>query len=241
MGNLERELTQVIFISSIKKTSICHPLPFGALFVNGTTETQPPQAVKIKDYTMAEELNNQAEAQEQEQNNAANEAQQNAEETVNETKAEEKVIDPLTELQEKYDTLNKKYLLLYSDFENYRKRTAKEKLDSLKNAGSGTIEALIPVVDDFDRAIAANEHNDDPVALKEGFELIHNKLYHVLQQKGLKPMDSIGKDFDTEFHEAITNIPAPSAEMKGKVVDVAEKGYFHNDTVLRYAKVIVGQ
>lgn len=190
---------------------------------------------------MAEELNNQAEAQEQDENNAANEAQVHPEETQTEEKTEAQPKDPLTELQEKYDTLNNKYLRLYSEFENYRKRTAKEKLDSLKNAGKGTIKDLLPVLDDFDRAIAANEHNEDPETLKEGFKLIHHKFYHILNQEGLKPMDSIGKPFDTEFHEAITNIPAPSEDMKGKVVDVAEKGYFYNDDVLRYAKVIVGQ
>lgn len=190
---------------------------------------------------MAEELNNKAEAQEQEEIKTENEAQVNAEETQTEEKTEPQTKDPLTELQEKYDSLNNKYLRLYSEFENYRKRTAKEKLDSFKNAGQDIIKDLLPVIDDFDRAIAANEHNDDPETLKEGFKLIHHKLYHILNQKGLKPMDSIGKPFDTEFHEAITNIPAPSEDLKGKVVDVAEKGYFHNDDVLRYAKVIVGQ
>jgi len=147
----------------------------------------------------------------------------------------------LTELQKKYDTVNDKYLRLYSEFENFRRRTAKEKLDLMKNAGSDVVEEILPVVDDFDRAISSNENNDDPEALKEGFKLIHHKLLHLLQNKGLKPMDSINEPFDTEYHEAITNIPAPSEDMKGKVIDVAEKGYFFNDKVLRYAKVVVGQ
>jgi len=147
----------------------------------------------------------------------------------------------LTELQKKHDTVNDKYLRLYSEFENYRRRTAKEKLDLLKNAGSDIVGEILPVVDDFERAINSNENSSDTEALKEGFKLIHHKLLHLLQNKGLKPMDSINQPFDTEYHEAITNIPAPSEDMKGKVIDVAEKGYFFNDKVLRYAKVVVGQ
>jgi molecular chaperone GrpE len=149
--------------------------------------------------------------------------------------------DALTELQKKYDTLNDKYLRLYSEFENFRRRTAKEKLDGMRNAGADIVKDLLPVVDDFDRAIVSNEQINDVDSLKEGFKLIHHKLLHLLEQQGLKPMDSIGKEFDTEYHEAITNIPAPEESMKGKVVDVAEKGYFFKDKVLRYAKVIVGQ
>ncbi|HKL40261.1 MAG TPA: nucleotide exchange factor GrpE [Cryomorphaceae bacterium] len=147
----------------------------------------------------------------------------------------------MTELQKKYDTVNDKYLRLYSEFENFRRRTAKEKLDLMKNAGSDVVEDILPVVDDFDRAVELNENNTDPEALKEGFKLIHHKLLHILRNKGLKPMDSINEPFDTEYHEAITNIPAPTEDMKGKVIDVAEKGYFFNDKVLRYAKVVVGQ
>lgn len=194
---------------------------------------------------MAEELKNPTESQEAEKqeatdvkDTAAESAEEN--ESVEAEKATEEK-DPLTELQEKYDTVNNKYLRLYSEFENFRRRTAKEKLETMKNAGSDVVGAIIPVVDDFDRAIAHNENNEDAEALKEGFELIKNKLMRILEQQGLKPMDSIGKPFDTEYHEAITNIPAPSEDMKGKVVDVAEKGYFYNDNILRYAKVIVGQ
>ncbi len=150
-------------------------------------------------------------------------------------------VDQLTELQTKYDTLNDKYLRLYSEFENFRRRTAKEKLDLMKNAGADMVAEILPVIDDFDRAINSNEKGTDEEALKEGFKLIHHKLLHLLEGKGLKPMNSINQPFDTEYHEAITNIPAPSEDMKGKVIDVAEKGYFFNDKVLRYAKVVVGQ
>ncbi|MCH2215384.1 MAG: nucleotide exchange factor GrpE [Flavobacteriales bacterium] len=155
---------------------------------------------------------------------------------------EEEVLNAaMTELQEKHDTINDKYLRLYSEFENFRRRTAKEKLDLMKNAGSEMVGEILPVVDDFERAISSNENSEDVEALKEGFKLIHNKLLNLLKNQGLKPMDSINQDFDTEYHEAITNIPAPSEDMKGKVIDVAEKGYFFNDKILRYAKVVVGQ
>ncbi len=149
--------------------------------------------------------------------------------------------DALTELQKKYDTLNDKYLRLYSEFENYRRRMTKEKSDALRNGGADIARELLPVVDDFERAMSSNENIDDSDTLKEAFSLIHHKLLRILETQGLKPMDSLEKPFDTEYHEAITNIPAPTEELKGKVVDVAEKGYFFNDRILRYAKVIVGQ
>ncbi len=147
----------------------------------------------------------------------------------------------LTELQAKYDSLNDKYLRLYSDFENLRRRAAREKLEMLGSAGSDIIKELLPVLDDLDRAEQVNEQTIDPEVIKEGFKLIRNKLMHNMEQRGLKPMKSVGEPFDTEFHEAITKIPAPKPAQKGKVVDEAEKGYFYNDKVLRYAKVIVGE
>lgn len=154
---------------------------------------------------------------------------------------EQNTPDPLTELQVKYDNLNDKYLRLYSEFENFRRRTAKEKLDISRNAGSIILKEFLPVVDDFDRAIAANAHNEDIDNVKEGFDLIHHKFMKILEAHGVKPMNAHEKPFDTNYHEAITNIPAPTEALKGKVVDVAEKGYFFHDDVLRYAKVVVGQ
>jgi molecular chaperone GrpE len=178
----------------------------------------------------------------QEENVAATE---NEEETAGaETEGEagdEGTDKELTELQDNYDNLNNKYLRLYSEFENYRRRTAKEKLNTMRTAGADIVKELLPVVDDFDRAIASNEDTNDPEALKEAFLLIHNKLVRTLEQNGLKPMESMGNPFDTEYHEAITNLPTDDDEMKGKVVDVAEKGYFYQDAVLRFAKVVVGK
>jgi molecular chaperone GrpE len=174
--------------------------------------------------------------------NAETEEVQNEEpESPSKEESADKGGDPLTELQAKYDTLNDKYLRLYSEFENYRRRTSREKLDLMKNAGAEILKDFLPVADDFDRAIAGNETDENITNIKEGFKLIHHKLMRTLEGRGVKPMNSLEQPFDTEFHEAITNIPAPDESLKGKVVDVAEKGYYYHDTVLRYAKVVVGQ
>lgn len=149
--------------------------------------------------------------------------------------------DPVQELEKKYNELNDKYLRLYSDFDNFRKRTIKEKGDLISSASGDIMKELVGVLDDFERAIQSNENSEDPEALKEGFHLIYNKFKNILTQKGLKPMESKGELFDIDHHEAVTNIPAQEEEDKGKVMDVIEKGYFLNDKVLRYAKVVVGQ
>lgn len=143
--------------------------------------------------------------------------------------------------EEQISELNDKYLRLYSEFDNYRKRSNREKVDIIKSASSDVIKELLPVLDDFERAIKANEDVTEAEPIKEGMQLIQQKLAGLLERKGLKPMDSIGKDFDVDHHEAITEIPAPSDDMKGKVVDAIEKGYFLNDRVLRFAKVVVGK
>ena len=137
--------------------------------------------------------------------------------------------------------LNDKYLRLYSEFDNYRKRTNKEKIDLISTASAGILKDLVSVLDDFDRAVANNETVDDPEVLKAGFNLIHSKLKTLLDAKGLKEMKAKGEAFDPELHEAIANIPAPSEELKGKVIEDVERGYFLNDKVIRYAKVVVGQ
>jgi molecular chaperone GrpE len=143
--------------------------------------------------------------------------------------------------EEKYEELNTKYLMLYSDFDNFRKRSFKEKVDIISNASGEVIKDLLVVLDDFERAIANNENVEDPEALKEGFKLIQHKMVNILTQKGLEPMDAKGEVFDADKHEAITQIPAPSDDDKGKVVDVVERGYNLKGNVLRYAKVVVGQ
>ena len=162
-----------------------------------------------------------------------------AEESSIETPKEEEK-DPLEELQLSYNQLNDKYLRLYSDFENFRKRTAKERLDLMKSGGEDVFKMLLPIVDDFERAQANMDSATDVPSVKEGVALIYNKLTKELEAKGLKPMNATGEVFDSEFHEAITQIPAPEKKLKGKVVDEVEKGYFLNEKVIRFAKVVVG-
>jgi molecular chaperone GrpE len=134
-----------------------------------------------------------------------------------------------------------KYIRLYSEFENYRKRTAKEKIDIITNSSEKVLKEILPVLDDFERAISNNKNVNEASAIKEGIELIHNKFYKILTNQGLTPMKSIEKDFDPDIHEAITKIPAPKDKMKGKVIDVIEKGYTLNEKVIRFAKVVVGE
>ena len=134
-----------------------------------------------------------------------------------------------------------KYVRLYSEFENYRKRTAREKIDIITNASENVLKEIIPILDDFERAIANNENVEEISTIKEGFELIYNKIFKTLTNQGLAPMDSIGKSFDPDIHEAITKIPATKDKMKGKVMDVIEKGYTLNEKVIRFAKVVVGE
>jgi molecular chaperone GrpE len=145
------------------------------------------------------------------------------------------------DLQTQFDELNRKYLLLYSDFDNFRKRSIKEKAEIISTASGSVIKDVIGTLDDFERAITNNENTEDPVMLKEGFKLIHQKLLNTLVSKGLEPMDAKGEVFNPDKHEAITQIPAPTEEDKGKCVDVVERGYNLKGRALRYAKVVVGQ
>lgn len=135
----------------------------------------------------------------------------------------------------------KEYLFLMAEFDNYRKRVVKEKSEILRNGAEKVLAGLLPIVDDFERGLAATADADDAAAVRSGMELIYNKLVKYLESNGVKAMDSTGKDFDSELHEAIASIPAPSDDLKGKVVDTTQKGYMINDKVLRHAKVAVGQ
>lgn len=146
-----------------------------------------------------------------------------------------------SKLEAEVAELKEKYLRLYSDFENFRKRTAKERIDLIKTASEDVLKDLIPVVDDFERAFKASESENDPMKIREGNQLIFHKLVRILEFKGLKAMEDLaGKPFDPDTQEAITQIPAPSEELKGTVIDVIEKGYTLGDKVVRYAKVVTG-
>lgn len=156
------------------------------------------------------------------------------------TGAEEQA-DEMTVLKAELDDAKDKYLRLYSEFENYRRRTAKERIELIKTAGEEVLGALLPVVDDFERAKKSIEGQQVDAAVTEGIDLIFNKLVKVLEQKGLKAMEvAKGDEFNPELHEAVTQFPAPEEALKGKVIDVVEKGYVLSDKVVRFAKVVTG-
>lgn len=149
--------------------------------------------------------------------------------------------DEVEKLKAEVQEAKDKYIRLYSEFENFRRRTAKEKLELIKTASEGLMVSLLPVMDDFERAQKALEESEDHKASQEGFELIYNKFKNVLTQKGLKPMDDkSGTEFSTEFHEAISQMPVEKKKLKGKIIDVVEKGYFLDEKVIRFAKVVIG-
>jgi molecular chaperone GrpE len=170
-------------------------------------------------------------------NNNVNE--ENIEESIATAEVKEEVVIELTDA-EKLAELNDRYLRLYSEFDNYRKRTNKEKIDLISNASEGMLKSVIPTLDDFERAIANNEKVEDIEAIKEGFSLIYNKLKTTLEARGLKPMETLSKPFNSDLHEAIANVPGDE-KMRGLIIDDVEKGYFLNDKVIRFAKVVVGQ
>jgi molecular chaperone GrpE len=154
-------------------------------------------------------------------------------------KAEE--IDPMEKLQDELAEAKDKFLRLYSEYDNFRRRTAKEKLELMQTANEGLMATLLPVLDDFERAESAFSEETQIKAIKEGVSLISQKFVNSLQQKGLKQMDtSEGADFDADLHEAITQIPAPKKKLKGKIVDTLEKGYYLGDKVIRHARVVIG-
>ncbi len=179
-----------------------------------------------------------------------NSTESNTQEPVSETQTEASTDNTVTEdvpnqaetidYEAKMAELNDKYLRLYSEFDNYRKRTIKEKSDIIKSAGEDVFKAILPTIDDFERAIKANEQVSDINTIKEGISLIYNKFKTSCMAKGLEPMESTGKPFDADLMEAITHIPSPTEDMKGKVIDDVEKGYKLGDKVIRFAKVVVG-
>jgi molecular chaperone GrpE len=146
----------------------------------------------------------------------------------------------VAELNLKVADLNDKHLRLSAEFDNYRKRTLKEKMELTKTAGEGILKSILPVVDDFERAMAHIDDAKDLQAVKDGLGLIYNKFREFINAQGLKEIEAKEKVFDTDLHEAITKIPAPTDEMKGKVIDCVEKGYLLNDKVIRFSKVVVG-
>jgi molecular chaperone GrpE len=147
----------------------------------------------------------------------------------------------ITELEAANKEMNDKYLRLSAEFDNYRKRTLRERMELIKTAGESVMMSILPVVDDFERAMQSIEQGMDFEATKEGILLIYNKFKEFNKQNGIAEIISTGEVFDTDLHEALTKIPAPSEDMKGKIVDVIQKGYYLNDKVIRFAKVVVGE
>ena len=164
---------------------------------------------------------------------------QNAEEE--QPAKEETPEDKIAALQAELEKSQKEYLFLMAEFDNYRKRTVKEKAELIKNGGEKAMLGLLPVIDDFERAIDAIDKSSDVEGLKEGIDLIYNKFMKYLESQQVKPMESTGTDFDADIYEAVTTFPAPDESMKDKVIDTVQKGYTINEKVLRHAKVVVGQ
>jgi molecular chaperone GrpE len=167
------------------------------------------------------------------------------EDVVDNPETEPDEVDTLTEqleaTQAALDKEKKEYLFLMAEFDNYRKRVTKEKAEIIRNGAEKVLAGLLPIVDDFERGLKATKEADSADSVREGMELIYNKLIKFLESNGVKAMDSTGKDFDPDLHEAIATIPAPAEDLKGKVIDTTQTGYTINDKVLRHAKVAVGE
>lgn len=160
--------------------------------------------------------------------------EENADETAS-------LAEQLTATEQALEKEKKEYLFLMAEFDNYRKRVVKEKAEIIKNGAEKVLAGLLPIVDDFERGLKATKDSEDAKSVYEGMELIYNKLMKFLESNGVKPMESTGATFDPELHEAIASIPAPSDDLKGKVIDTTQTGYTINDKVLRHAKVAVGE
>ena len=164
---------------------------------------------------------------------------ENSENTENSEEAEE--LDPLEKAQKEIEELKTQLLYKVAEFDNYRKRTLKERAELILNGGEKFITAILPIIDDMERAIENGEKTDDPAVLREGMELIHQKFMKTLEAQGVSKIDTENADFDTDLHEAVAMVPGMGDDKKGKVIDCLQQGYKLNDKVIRHAKVAVGQ
>lgn len=209
-------------------------MPTQKSYVNKfTMSEQEEKKVNHEEVTVSEESNEETMDNESTPSEAAE-----SEETHEYGEAESE--DPLTKLQAELEEEKGKFLRLYAEFENFRRRNAKERLDLIASASADLMKELLPVMDDFGRAIEVNKTSEDIKAVKEGFELLHQKLTKTLESKGLKAVDSKGQPFDAEIHEAIAQVPVQDAKEKGMIIDVVERGYTLNEKVIRHPKVVVG-
>lgn len=198
-----------------------------------TTENQNLQEEEILKDQHAEETAENKTAEQTSEEQAAQEEK--------ELREEEKLQKQLEEAQQTIEDQKDKYLRLSAEFDNYRKRTLKEKAELIKNGGEKAISAILPILDDLERALANMQKLDDIQAMYDGIDLIHQKFLKTLSQEGLQKMEPVGEAFDTDFHEAIALVPAPEEAQKGKVLDCVQTGYKLNDKVIRHAKVVVAQ
>lgn len=188
-----------------------------------------------------EKLNTEEQEEVQIENEAAAEETESTEDSLNQEKEDDtKETDPLAEAEEQIAKLKDQLLRTIAEFENYKKRTLKEKTELILNGGEKTITAILPVLDDFERALA-DTNTDDPAAIKEGMDLIFKKFIKTLEGLGVHKIETEDKDFDVDFHEAIAMVPGMGDDKKGKVIDCVQTGYMLNDKVIRHAKVAVGQ
>lgn len=200
--------------------------------------------IHIEDENALQDVNTENVEQGTQENNKEQQTDKESEaadkDTANaDNKAEEKELDPLAKAQQEVEDLKKQLLYKTAEFENYRKRTLKEKAELIMNGGEKTIAAILPVLDDFERALA--DKSEDPKAIKEGVQMIFNKFVKSLESLGVKKIETQDKDFDVDYHEAIAMVPGMGDDKKGKVIDCVQTGYTLNDKVIRHAKVAVGQ
>ena len=199
---------------------------------------------KEKNQVQDEEiLKNEETVNEEAAQNTEAQAEENTQEETpaQELSVEEQLANMLGEAQQMVSEERDKYLRLSAEFDNYRKRTLKDKAELIKNGAEKTLTAILPVLDDFERALKNMEASEETKAMKEGVELIFNKFQKILGQEGLQKIETEGKDFDVDFHEAIALIPAPSEDLKGKILDCVQTGYMLNEKVIRHSKVAVAQ
>ena len=192
---------------------------------------------KIEDTNVNEQIDEMLNENQEEQAQTDNRSADEGHDT--ESTAETEELDPLAKAEQEVETLKKQLLYKTAEFENYRKRTLKEKAELILNGGEKTIAAILPILDDFERAIA--DKSEDPKAIKEGVQMIFNKFNKTLESLGVKKIETKDKDFDVDFHEAIAMVPGMGDDKKGKVIDCVQTGYTLNDKVIRHAKVAVGQ
>ncbi len=203
-----------------------------------TTSSQPENNQEKNRKEEEDDLNNTE--QESTKNDKASDKKEKKKNNKKEKKKDSKETK-IQELGEQVDKLNDRYLRLQAEFDNYRKRTIRERADLLKSAGEDVLKDILPVIDDMDRAMETIEKAEDIEAIKAGMKLIDQKFSDFIKQQGVFEIEAMHQEFDTDVHEAVTKIPAPKEELKGKVVDVIQKGYKLNDKVIRFAKVVIGE